>query len=320
MSDNADYDPDELNSDDACQWAIEADGTVFFPTGRVIKTVPAGQYNIFDSMRGVYFEAHSNETDELIHLPDTQSDNILQLVKEFWKNEDKFRQYGYLWKRGIMLYGPPGSGKTSTINLVSNHIVDMGGVVFYVNDPGNAIAGLQAFRRIEQVRPIVVILEDIDSMLRNEGALLALLDGECQIDNVMFIATTNHPERMPARLINRPSRFDVVEQIGMPSAAARRVYIEAVFARANDVIGNLDEWVLKTKGMGVAHIKDVVISTQVFGLTLEDSVARMHHMINGELLSDNYDEDDEDDEDDVPEFENVPSYPTQNDCVRVRRR
>lgn len=291
---------DEIEHNDMCQWSIEGEGNFFFPTGRVGKVMPSGIYDIGESMRGPFFQVHVSETDELIELPDTQSSRILSLVKEFWQSEDKFRKYGYMWKRGIMLYGPPGSGKTSTINLVSNHITnEMDGIVFYVDNPAEAVNAISAFRAIEPVRPLVVIIEDIDSMLRMEGALLALLDGECQVDNVMFIATTNHPEKLPARLINRPSRFDVVEQIGMPSAAARQIYIESVVARVGETLDNIDEWVAKTKGMGVAHIKDVIISVNVFDLSLDEAVARMRRMIDGTILSDFYDEDEVSGEDDM---------------------
>jgi SpoVK/Ycf46/Vps4 family AAA+-type ATPase len=80
---------------------------------------------------------------------------------------------------------------------------------------------------IEKHRPIVVMIEDIDAIVdkKGESAMLALLDGELQIDNVVFVATTNYPERLDKRLVNRPSRFDEIIKIGMPSAAARAQYI-----------------------------------------------------------------------------------------------
>jgi hypothetical protein len=176
---------------------------------------------------GFFFQRKEATFDELMRLPDSASEEIYQNIETFWTKESHFRSFGFLWKRGILLWGPAGSGKTSTLQLISQSIVDKGGLSVYVTHPAITAQGLSIFRRIEPDRPCVVMLEDLDAMISTHGEheVLALLDGELQIDNVVFIATTNYPERLDKRIVNRPSRFDIVKLIGMPNAEAREMYL-----------------------------------------------------------------------------------------------
>lgn len=210
-------------------WAVA--GEAYFPCEKVEDILPSGQYMIeVSQQRGLYFNRTKVNLDGLIDLPDDSSQKVLDQIKHFWNNRAKYDSMNVLHKRGFLLWGPPGSGKTTTVQQVSKMIVDKGGISVYVKDPETAAKGLEVLRRIEPKRPVVVMMEDIDAMMGNrshdEGHLLALLDGELQIDNVVFIATTNYPERLPPRLVNRPSRFDVVQKIDMPSDEARKVYLK----------------------------------------------------------------------------------------------
>lgn len=215
-----------VSSAKAKMWAVYGD--TFIACEKAIDKLEPGQYVIVNTQdRGIVFVKKTVTLDSFIHLPDSASEAILSEIETFWSREDRYRKFGFLWKRGVLLYGPPGSGKTTTVQMLSEKIINAGGLAIYVDNPKIGAYGLDLLRKIEPDRPIIVILEDLDSIIKKyeETELLSLLDGELQIDNVVFIATTNYPQKLDPRIINRPSRFDIVKKIPMPSADARRVFI-----------------------------------------------------------------------------------------------
>jgi len=258
-----------------CQYAEYGSGYV--PATRTLAQLPPGVYNIAIGVSQYYFSPQNVVTDNLLRLPDSRSEEVIAEIEKFWKLKDKFKRYGIMHKRGFLLYGPPGSGKTSTVEIVSQTLVKSGGLVILGNSASPQVLSLLLghLRGIEPDRPIVVLLEDIDTIIHRygESETLALLDGETSIDNVVFLATTNYPEHLDGRVINRPSRFDRVVKIGMPTPEARLMYL-----KARGVEGDLDRWVELSKDFSIAHLKELVIGVCVFGEDLEEVVARLRSM------------------------------------------
>jgi len=110
---------------------------------------------------------------------------------------------------------------------------------------------MNMIRRIEPTRQILAIMEDLDSLVHEygESAFLSLLDGENQINNIVFVATTNYPQKLDKRFKNRPSRFDTVKYIGMPSAQARDTYIRAKIKDVSEK--DIKQYVSKSEGYSV---------------------------------------------------------------------
>jgi AAA+ superfamily predicted ATPase len=259
-------------------WAIH--GKVnYFPCEKSVNVLPSEQYVFNETDNGVFLSAKNVNLDELILFPDGEFDEIMREIEKFWSAEDKFRKHGFLWKRGILLWGPPGSGKTSLVQIVSQMITNRGGVAVYADNPHVAARGLSMLRRVEPDRPIVVIMEDTDAIVNhfNESSVLALLDGELQIDNVLFIATTNYPENLDKRLINRPSRFDIIKKIGMPSAECREIYLRKKNPNLSDE--EMAKWVAATKDFSLAHLREIIASVECLGNSFEGAVSRLRKMI-----------------------------------------
>ena len=275
----------------ASMWSVAGAGSDFFPSESSVKELPPGQYTVKHAPSvGIYFSKRDINLDNLLVLPDSNSERVLNHIKDFWGNEESFRKYGFLWKRGIMLWGPPGSGKTSTVQQLSKQIVDLGGITVYCVEPNLIAAGLDILRKIEPKRPLICIFEDIDAIVNEygESEVLAMLDGELQIDNVVFVATTNYPQRLDKRFINRPSRFDEIIKIGMPSPEARKYYLEHKNPRLKGT-NELNKWVELSKGFSVAHLKEMIISVECFNKTIEDAAKRLRSMM--EATPDYYSDD-----------------------------
>lgn len=260
------------------RWAASHD--TFWGATQTYDDLPAGFYRTgMTEQLGPILLRSVVETDHLLDLPDDSSASIVREFEQFWKLQEAFQSRGFLHKRGFLLWGPPGSGKTSTLHiLIKSLIRDHGGIVLMLDHPGVAANCLRLVRHIEPDRPMIAVMEDIDALIERygENEFLALLDGEAQVDNVVFVATTNYPERLDKRFVDRPSRFDTVRFIGMPSADARRVYLQTKEPSLQSE--ELDQWVRKSKGFSVAHLKEMIIAVRCFGQSLDEVVKRLEAM------------------------------------------
>lgn len=244
-------------------WAQSGDA--YFPVSEVVQELPAGAYRCRDSQRGPYLEKMPIEIDSLLTLPDSAVETLLAEFKKFWTLRQNFSGRGFTFKRGLMMWGPPGSGKTSAIWQMTQELVRLHkGVVVFIEEPHLATVCIGLLRRIEPDRPMITIMEDLDALVSRYGdhGFLALLDGETQISNVVHVATTNYPEYLDKRFVDRPSRFDTIMRVGMPSAQARRVYFRAKESSLDDV--TLERWVKRTEDYSIAHLREVIIAIKCF--------------------------------------------------------
>ena len=221
----------------------------------------------------------SMKTDDLLRLPDPICDVLLEEFVKFWDRSDEMRKRGLSAKRGLLLYGPPGSGKTSAVQIMAHHMIrERGGIVVLVGEPGTTAGSLQLLRQLEPNRPVILLYEDIDALVERwgEAGFLALLDGELQIGNVVNVATTNYPERLDPRFTDRPGRFDRITLVGMPLAPARRAYFDA---KAPDVAEpRRERWVLASDGWSIAHLRELVVAHLVLGEPDDEVIARLTGM------------------------------------------
>lgn len=261
------------------QWAVLPNDT-FTAIGATVTHLPPAIYMLSADGNGVvYYHRTKVLTDSLIELDDSASLKVMRGIEKFWESKKKFDRFNILFKRGILLWGPAGSGKTATVNMLMNDLVGRGGMVVIVQSPGLAIKGLHELRRIEPDRPIIVVLEDIEEMIDNYGehGLLGLLDGEHQVSNVVVLATTNYPERLGERIINRPSRFDEVILVDMPGPRARYRYLKHVLKDAL-LEEELELWVASTDKFSVAHMRELIVATQCLERPFDEVIKRLKGM------------------------------------------
>ena len=268
------------------QWAVHSGGK-FTPTLATTEHLESGFYEInHDSNIGTFLEKKEVSTDELYHLPSPELVDIIEDIEKFWNRKDKYKEYNFIHKRGILLYGQPGCGKSAIIQLCTKYLIEnMNGIVINITN-GDQVEYyskiIGKLRQVEPNRPLVVIFEDIDA-IASEGnwttsMILNLLDGIKQIQNVVYIATTNHPDKLEDRITNRPSRFDRRYEVELPNEEVRKAYIQNKLSE-EDLKGiNIDEWVKESEGFSLAHMREMIISVVTMDNSFEDTISRLKGM------------------------------------------
>jgi hypothetical protein len=190
-------------------------------------------------------------------------------VETFFSSEPRYAMYSVPWKRGLLLTGPPGNGKTHAIKGL---ISELDRPCLYArsfacegtSDQRNI---REVFRKARSAAPCLLVLEDLDSMVTDENRAFFLneLDGFARNDGILVVATTNHPERLDPAIVDRPSRFDRKYLFDVPAVAERRAYLMRwnqslqPALRAGD--GALELAAERTNGFSFAYLKELALSS-----------------------------------------------------------
>ena len=259
---------------DLCQWQVGTNG-VFRPAARTVKHLVPGAYTVNWDNHGAFLSRMHLVSDEIVQLPESANLKVLDCIRKFWASRDRYKKHGLVFKRGVLLWGPPGSGKTITVAMLTKDLIDNGGIVVFCSQTATTSYLISAIRRIEKERPLIVVYEDIDEIINTYGEhnILAMLDGEQQTDNVVSVATTNYPERLGARIVNRPSRFDDRIFVGMPSERDRRAYLEKTTTGVD-----VERWASDTEGLSIAHLRELVAAVMCLDQDYDDVLRRLRTM------------------------------------------
>lgn len=272
-------------------WA-SGDNITFFPRGKsqIIPKLTPGVYGIANSIEGLYFYKNEVNLGDLIRFDDETISLALKEVSSFWTKKELFQKHEFPFRRGILLYGPPGGGKTSSLKLLVKEIIDLGGIAINFQQIDLFTQGMKLLRNIERDTPIVVLMEDLDTILdyNDQSAVLNMLDGIGGFENIIFLATTNYIDKLEGRIKNRPSRFDRRFFIDFPNAKSRKIYLEHIIGKTGEFNHiDIDKWVADTDKFTPAHLKELFLSVAFFDNDYEEVLKRLGKM---QSSSKDYDE------------------------------
>lgn len=179
---------------------------------------------------------------------------------DFFDQKELFAEHGLPWRRGVLLCGDPGNGKTSAVKAL---VAAAGKPCVFVRDFAPRRNQCEhpvseVFARLRAMAPAILVMEDLDTLVheKNRSVLLNELDGFARNDGILVLATANSPEKLDPALANRPSRFDLRLTFGAPSAALRRRYLAGHVVEWGSMTTQT-ELVAATRGFSFAHLQEL---------------------------------------------------------------
>jgi len=190
------------------------------------------------AMREVYIEVPTIHWTDIGGLDEVKQD-LKEAVEWPMKNPEIFTRLGIKPPKGILLYGPPGAGKTLLARAVAteseaNFITIKGPEIFskWVGESEKAIR--EVFRKARMAAPAVIFFDEIDSLSPRRGLglgdsgvtervisqLLTEIDGIVTLEDIVVIAATNRPDIVDPAVL-RPGRFDRLIYVPEPDEKSR---------------------------------------------------------------------------------------------------
>ena len=203
-----------------------------------------------------------------LFLPETIKNDIKSLVEGFLSGQNFYLENKIPWKRGFLLYGEPGNGKTSIIRtIMSAYNFKPVTIVPGANDD----AVREAFSYAEEQSPSLLYFEDLDSLLEKSvdiSSFLNLMDGISAKNGLLVIATANDVSKLKSNITDRPSRFDRKFEIPLPDAQMSFLYLKKWFGNlvTNKKCKELSKHAEKYE-FSYAYLKELYISSMFEALS-----------------------------------------------------
>jgi len=250
-----------------------------------------GQYN------SIQFLKYPKMTKESLILPNRIWETLDTHLFFMTKNQELIKSKGLEWRRGILIWGLPGTGKTQFGRLLCN-LVDYLTIVWVTPkciEDDTDVANV--FEMARKLAPSIVFFEDLDffALDRDEygpsevlGELLTQLDGLAPNDGIFVIGTTNKPGILDSAIGNRPARFDVKIKFDLPDENARQKMFELFLKSSNSV--DYSRLARSSNEMTGSHIREAcvrgILSTlREPDLPLEEAILEGIKDLKGEKMA-----------------------------------
>jgi len=239
-------------------------------------------------MAGLNLQETSFVNDKILESL-VQTQEVTDKVDCFFRNVHVYAEEGIeVAKRGVLLYGQAGGGKTTIINKVANEYVKDGktAVIVWTTDKFEAYQVKDFIKSFtyQGVEKLILVVEDIGGTemnapgaMRSDASLLSLLDNQEKTFSIptLILATTNFPANFMGNLTNRPQRFDDKIEVAPPNGEARAALLR-FFGKGRETTQSIDAIKnAKCEGFTPAHIKEAIIRHRIYEKPLHAVIKEM---------------------------------------------
>ncbi len=200
-----------------------------------------------------------------IVLPGEVLENIERQVLGVGRHSGRLLASGQHLKRGILLHGAPGTGKTHTVRYLLGQLPGVTVIVI----SGRALGRIrEACSVARTLQPAIIVVEDVDLIAEQREArpgehpllfqLLNEMDGLQSAADVTFLLTTNRADLLEPALAARPGRVDLAAELPLPDAEARRRLIRLYQGNLVLDLAREGSLIERTEGVTAAFLKELL--------------------------------------------------------------
>ena len=202
-------------------------------------------------------------------------DDFMDEITWFKNNKELYTQLGQKRTRGILLYGPPGYGKTQAINRLIRDNLNDSIVIFFDGENLPSKFFVDALNVIEIDKTTVFEeFSNIFSTFRSTSEVLEFLDGSNTINNCISILTTNNPEKIPQNVLRhgRIDRFIKVDKLSDKDISNLMKFFGLEITDSDDII--------QLRGFSVVELKEIVFLVKRHSTTITSVIKLIKDRIN----------------------------------------
>ena len=211
------------------------------------------------------FKPRTTLAREDLVLPEGVLEGVERQINGVARHRDLLLANGLHLKRGVLLYGAPGTGKTHTIRYLTGLLQDTTVIVL----SGAALRFIGAACALARdLQPALLVIEDVDLIAEERNRmvgsapllfeLLNEMDGLREDADVAFVLTTNRPDVLEPALASRPGRVDHAAELPLPDTEGRRRLMEIYRGSLDLELADPDEVLRRTEGVTASFIKELL--------------------------------------------------------------
>lgn len=202
---------------------------------------------------------------EQLILPAPVLESVRRQVIGLAEHKHRLLAAGQHLKRGLLLFGPPGVGKTHTVRYLLSELEEV--TVIQLTGSSMSLIG-DACSIARSLAPSLVVIEDVDLIAEDRGddpghhpllfQLLNEMDGLDDDADVVFVLTTNRADLLEPALAARPGRVDQAVELTLPDTASRQALFDLYSRQVEVDTSHMDDLLARTDGVTASFIKELL--------------------------------------------------------------